>query len=69
MSFEATLMDPEANILSQTEKDKYHDITYMWNLKYDTNELIYEAEIDSQTYRTASWLPRRTGEGRDTVGI
>ena len=27
---------------SQKEKDKY-DITYMWNLKYDTNEPIYEA--------------------------
>ena len=26
-----------------------YDITYMWNLKYDTNELIYETEIDSQT--------------------
>ena len=25
------------------------DITYMWNLKYDTNELIYETETDSQT--------------------
>ena len=25
--------------LSQNEKDKYHyDITYMWNLKYGTNE-------------------------------
>ena len=22
--------------------------TYMWNLKYDTNELIYETETDSQ---------------------
>ena len=29
---------------SQKEKDKYHDITYMWNLKYDTNEPIYETE-------------------------
>ena len=27
--------------VSQKEKDKYHyDITYMWNLKYDTNELL-----------------------------
>ena len=26
-----------------------HDITYMWNLKYDTNQSIYEAETDSQT--------------------
>ena len=22
--------------ISQKEKDKYHDIIYMWNLKYDT---------------------------------
>ena len=26
-----------------------YDITYIWNLKNDTNELIYKAEIDSQT--------------------
>ena len=24
-------------------------IAYMWNLKYDTNELIYQTEKDSQT--------------------
>ena len=24
-------------------------ITYVWNLKYDTNEHIYETETDSQT--------------------
>ena len=50
MPFAATRMDLEIIILgevSQTEKDKYHDITYMWNLKYDTNELIYKT--DSQT--------------------
>ena len=32
----ATWMDPEIIILvkvSQIEKDKYYDITYMWNLK------------------------------------
>ena len=35
-----------ANIsVSQTP----YDTTYMWNLKYDTNELIYETETDSQT--------------------
>ena len=28
--------------LSEEKKDKYH-ITYMWNLKYDTSELIYES--------------------------
>ena len=49
--FAATWMEPEIIILSevsQKEKDKY-DITYMWNLKYDKNELIYETETDSQT--------------------
>ena len=39
-------------------------ITYMWNLKYDTNELIYETETDSQVQRTDLWLPRGwEGEG------
>ena len=44
-------MELEVIILSdgsQKEKDKY-DITYMWNLKSNTNELIYETETDSQT--------------------
>ena len=36
---------------SKSEKERQipYDITYMWNLKYDTNELIYKAETDSQT--------------------
>ena len=34
---------------SETERQIPHDITYIWNLKYDTNELIYKTEIDSQT--------------------
>ena len=33
---------------SQKEKDKYHVITYRWNLKYGTNEPIYKTETDSQ---------------------
>ena len=24
-----------------------HDITYMWNLKYDTDEPVYETETES----------------------
>ena len=31
------------------EKQIPYDITYMWNLKYDTNEHIYKTETDSQT--------------------
>ena len=29
----------------------------MWNLKYDTNELIHETETDSQTERSDLRLP------------
>ena len=29
------------------ERQIPYDITYMWNLKYNTNELIYETETDS----------------------
>ena len=52
---------------SKSERERHipHDITYTWNLKYDTNEHIYEREIDSQTERTDLWLPRRRGGGKD----
>ena len=53
MPFAATWIDLEVIILSelsQKEKDKLpYDITHTWNLKYDTNELIYKTETDSQT--------------------
>ena len=40
MPFAATWMDLEVIILSEVS-DKHHMIiTYMWDLKYDTNELI-----------------------------
>ena len=41
----------------ETEKQMPYDITYMWNLKHDTNELLYKIETDSQTYKTGLWLP------------
>ena len=34
---------------SDRERQVLHDITYMWNLNYDTNEVIYKIETDSQT--------------------
>ena len=67
MPFSATWMDLEIIILSgvsRTEKDKYHMIiTYMLNLKNETNELIYK--IDSQTYKANLWFPKGKdwGEG------
>ena len=50
MPLAVTWMDLEIIILSevsQKEKQMPYDITYMWNLKYDTNEQIYK----TQTYR------------------
>ena len=49
MPVAATRMDIVIVILnevSQTEKNKY--ITYMWDLKNGTNELIYKTEVESQ---------------------
>ena len=31
------------------ERQKSYDITYMCNVKHDTNDLIYKTETDSQT--------------------
>ena len=52
MPFAATWMNLEIIILSevsQKERQIPYDITYMWNMKYDINELIYETETDLQT--------------------
>ena len=35
-----------------TEKTRLYDITYIWNLKNNTNEHSYKAETDSQTWKT-----------------
>ena len=64
MPFAATLMNLEITKLSevsQTERQMPYDITYMWNLKYDTNELIYKTETDSQTWKTNLQLPKGMG--------
>jgi len=51
MPFVAIWMDLDIIILSKSWRERQisYDITYMWNLKYDTNELIYETDTDSQT--------------------
>ena len=38
----------------------------MWNLKYDTKELMYETEADSKT--TDLWLPGGSGMGERCIG-
>ena len=47
MPFTATWMDLE--IIKSVRIRQISYITYMWNLKHDTNDLISEIEIDSQT--------------------
>ena len=47
-------MNLEMIILSKSERQIPYNITYMQNLKYNTNELIYKTETGSQTQRTDS---------------
>ena len=52
MPFVATWVDQEIVILSEVSQvgtDKYHMMSLIWNLKYDTSEHVYETETDSQT--------------------
>ena len=41
---------------SERERQIPYDITYMWNLKYDTDELIYRTDIENNL-----WLPKGKG--------
>ena len=45
----ATRMDLEIIILSEVSQRQIYDITYMWDLNNDTNELIYKTETGSHT--------------------
>ena len=43
MPLAATWMELEIIILNElSQKEKYEYITYMWTLKYNSNELTYE---------------------------
>ena len=53
----------------ERERQISHEVTYMWNLKDDTNEPIYKTETDSQTQRTDLWLPKRRERGRGGLGL
>ena len=43
-------MDLLRNSLTKSDRkrQKIHYVTFMWNLKYDTNEVIYKVETSSQ---------------------
>ena len=57
MPFAATWMQRETVLILS-------EVAYMWNLKYDTNEPIYEIETESGTQRVDWWFPK----GRDFPG-
>ena len=42
---------------SERERQITCDITYMWNLKYDTNELVYTSEtLTNIENKQGKWL-------------
>ena len=44
-----------------------HDITYMWNLNYDTNELIYKTETNTGSRLVVA--KEEGGWGRDGLRV
>ena len=66
MSFAAIRMDLEIIILSEVIKSEResqipYEITSKQNLKYDTNELLSEAEIDSETWKDRLMVAKGVG--------
>ena len=57
MSLAATNMDIEIIILSEVRMMPYQYITYMWNLKSDTNEFIYIKQKQTHMHRRHMGLP------------
>ena len=53
-----------------SDKDISYDITYMWNLKNDTNEVIYKTRTDSVNSKMNLRVTKGKGQGRrDKLGI
>ena len=43
---------------SKTEKGKYHDITYIWNLNYDTNQTYLQNTNRLTDMKANLWSPK-----------
>ena len=75
MSFAAAWMNQDIITLSEVSQKKIYtikiytkkipyDITYMLNLKYETNELIYKTETDSHRKQIYGYqMGKGIGEG------
>ena len=70
MSFAVRQMQLEMIIPSKSERQRQipYDITYVWNLQYDRNDLIYETETESDI-ETDFWLPRGRAMGKEWNGV
>ena len=53
---------------SDRERQISYDITYMWNLIKNTNELIHKTETDSQILKSNLWYKRGNVRGSDKLG-
>ena len=52
------------NKISQTEKDKYHAITYMWNLKKMVQVDLFTKQKQTDIENKLLWLPKgKEGQG------
>ena len=63
-NFAATWMDLEIIMLRKSDRERQisYGITCMWNLKKNTNELIYRTETDSHRTQTYGSQRGRRGE-------
>ena len=60
-------MDLENIILTEVRQISY-DITYMWNVKNNTNESIYKTETDSDK-QNKLLITKGRGGGLDKLGV
>ena len=71
MPFAAIQMQLEMIVLrevNQKERQMPYGITYMWNLKYDTNELLYKTNAQTQNGLVVATVGVRD-EWKGSVGL
>ena len=51
------------------ERQIPYDIIYMWNLKYDTDELIYKIENRLTVIENKLLVTKGKGGGKDKLGV
>ena len=55
-------------VKSDGERQILYAITYMWNPKNNTDELIYKTETDPQIQKINLWLTKQKERG-DKLGV